>query len=70
MVKAIFIWETTKFVENDWMVGKIVLQFMLSTAWELERMGHSGIKAYRLVRDLGKRLGKLEEVLLAIVEIA
>ena len=38
-----------------------MLQFMLATAWEMERRGHSGVRAFIMVRDLGLRLGQLEE---------
>ena len=46
-----------------------MLQFMLATAWEMERRGHSGVRAFIMVRDLGLRLGQLEETLLVMVEI-
>ena len=46
------------------MGGKLMLQFMLATAWEMERMGHIGVRAFIMVRDLGLRLGELEETLL------
>ena len=51
------------------MGGKLMLQFMLATAWEMERRGHSGVRAFIMVRDLGLRLGQLEETLLVMVEI-
>jgi hypothetical protein len=53
------VWESTDFVVG----GKVMLQFMLAKAWEMERMGHSGVRAFILVRDLGLRL---EESLLAM----
>ena len=42
------------------MGGRVMLQFMLATAWEMERMGHSGVRTFIMVRDLGLRLGELE----------
>ena len=37
-----------EFVVGDWVGGKV--QFMLVTAWEMERVGHSGLRAIILVR--------------------
>ena len=32
---------------GDWVGGKV--QFLLVTAWEMERVGHSGVRAFILV---------------------
>ena len=37
------------------MGGKVMLQIWLATAWEMKRMGSSGVRAFILVLDL--RLG-------------
>ena len=65
---ALDIWEQKEFIPSDWMGGKVMLQFMLATAWEMERMGHSGMRAFILVADLGQKLGEKEEMILAMVE--
>ena len=49
-----------EFVVGNWVGGKV--QFMLVTAWEMERVGHSGLSAFIL-------LGELEETHLAVVEL-
>jgi len=67
--QALNIWEEKEFIPSDWMGGKVMLQFMLALAWELERMGHSGVRAFILVQSLGKKLGEKEEMILAMVEI-
>ena len=51
------------------MGGRVMLQFMLATALDMERMGPSGVRTFIMVRDLGFRLGELEETLLAMVEL-
>ena len=40
--------------ETGW-GGKVMLQILLATAWEMKRMGSSGVRAFILVLDL--RLG-------------
>ena len=48
------------------MKGKVMLQFMLATAWEMELMGHRA-ESIHLDQESWSEVGELKETFLAMV---
>ena len=53
--QALDVWESKEFVVGAWMGGKVMLQFMLATALDMERMGPSGVRAFIMVSGQAKQ---------------